>query len=75
MEKIDYKAYVDKAIGEKPSLAESKEQPQWLIEADRKFFAEVDKKFAAHFSPPSFTIDDVGFTKQSLLFNDKQDTK
>ena len=36
---------------------------------------EVDKKFAAHFSPPSFRIDDVGFTKQSLLFNDKQDTK
>jgi hypothetical protein len=42
MEKIDYKAHVDKAIGEKPSLIKTK-QPEWLKEADRKIWADIDR--------------------------------
>ena len=45
-DKPDYKAIVDKAIGKKPSI----ETLEWMKEADKKLWIEVNKKLRKYFT-------------------------
>lgn len=73
MEKIDYKAIVDKAIGEKPSLV----KPH-LEKFGKETMNKVDGKLRSIFNDYSVSPEECFKYKQQTyqeLLNDKQDTK